>query len=290
MIETGQVEVHDSSRCILGEGAFWHPERQQFFWVDILSKRLLSRTENGLLDWTFEHHVACMGRVDRDHLLVAAGRELTLLNIGTNARETIVALEPEKPLNRPNDGRADPFGGFWISTMGIEKGTGDGAIYRFHRGEMHRLKGGMSIPNAICFTPDNRHVYFTDTPTRMIMRWRLDGDGWPEGNPETWADLRDTDRNPDGAICDADGNLWSAEWGNGRVVCYAPDANELGVIQLPASQTTCPALGGPARDTLFVTSATVGLDEPTVAAEDGHGRTFRIATSARGQDEHRVIL
>ncbi|MBJ3762403.1 SMP-30/gluconolactonase/LRE family protein [Maribius pontilimi] len=290
MIETGTPELHDSTRCLLGEGAFWHPERQQFFWVDILSKRLLTRVDGGLRDWTFRRHVSCMGWVDRDRLVVATRDDLTLLDLGTNARERIVPLEDDKPLNRPNDGRADPQGGFWVSTMGVAKGVGDGALYRFYRGALTKLKGGMTIPNAICFTPDHRHAYFTDTPTQMIMRWRLDADGWPEGKPETWLDLRDTPHHPDGAICDADGNVWSAQWGSGRVVCYGPDARQILTVELPAIQTTCPALGGPDLNLLHVTSAAVGLDEPTIATEDGHGRTFHVQTTARGQKEHRVIL
>ena len=32
--------IHDNRQCQLGEGAFWHPERRQFFWFDILGKRL----------------------------------------------------------------------------------------------------------------------------------------------------------------------------------------------------------------------------------------------------------
>ncbi len=287
---TGQPEIHDTTRCLLGEGALWHPEREQLFWCDILSSRVLSRAGDELLSWNFESYVSTLAWVDRTHLLVATREDLTLLDIETDARETICPLEADMPDNRPNDGRADPAGGFWISTMGLDKSVGTGSLYRYHRGELRRLKGGMSIGNAICFSPDRDRAYFTDTPTQMIMTWRLGDDGWPEDKPETWLDLRGTPYFPDGAVCDSDGNLWSAQWGSGRVACYSPQAELLQTVELPASQTTCPALGGPDLSTLFVTSAMVGLPEPEVGLEDGHGMTFAVKTDARGQAEHRVIL
>ena len=44
--------IHDNRQCRLGEGAFWHPERQQFFWFDIKGKRLLSQQADGSpLSW-----------------------------------------------------------------------------------------------------------------------------------------------------------------------------------------------------------------------------------------------
>ncbi|WOI55525.1 SMP-30/gluconolactonase/LRE family protein [Palleronia sp. LCG004] len=288
MFKTEEPQVHENTRCLLGEGGLWHPERQQFFWCDILSKRVLSHVDGRLRAWEFSGHVSTLGWIDRDHLLVAGAGALVKLNVETNARETITPLEDDKPGNRPNDGRADPEGGFWVSTMSLRKETGAGALYRYHRGEVRQLKAGMSIPNTICFTPDGSHAFFTDTPTRMIMQWKLGPDGWPEGKPETWLNLRGTDYFPDGAICDSAGNLWSAQWGAGRVACYSPQAEFLQEIALPGKLTTCPALGGPDLDTLHVTTAAVGLDEPTIATEDGHGRTFTVATDAKGQAEHRV--
>ena len=34
------MEILDHTTCELGEGAFWHPERSEFFWFDILNRRL----------------------------------------------------------------------------------------------------------------------------------------------------------------------------------------------------------------------------------------------------------
>ena len=40
-----QVNVFDSGVCSLGEGALWHPTRNQFFWFDINNNALFSQEE-----------------------------------------------------------------------------------------------------------------------------------------------------------------------------------------------------------------------------------------------------
>ena len=212
--------IHDETQCTLGEGPLWHPKRNELFWFDILGKRLHRSGEH----WHFDGHVSAAGWVDDATLLVADAAGLFLFDLETGAREDLVALEADNPATRSNDGRADPHGGFWIGTMGIGAEPGAGAIYRYYRGEVRQLFAGLTIPNAICFSPDGGHAHFTDTPTRRIMRQRLSArDGWPEGEPEPWLDLAPEGLNPDGAVIDAEGNFWNAQWGAGRVACYDPD-------------------------------------------------------------------
>ena len=51
----------DPRICELGEGAFWHPQRQQFFWFDILGRRLLSRDAGGPQEWRFDRMASAAG-------------------------------------------------------------------------------------------------------------------------------------------------------------------------------------------------------------------------------------
>ncbi|MFW8596075.1 SMP-30/gluconolactonase/LRE family protein [Cribrihabitans neustonicus] len=280
------AQVFDSRNCTLGEGPLWHPERQQLFWFDIQGKRLMSRDESGPLEWQFDEHVSAAGWVDHDTLLIASETALFRFGFAGGTREDVAALEADNPVTRSNDGRADPFGGFWIGTMGKNAEPGAGAIYRFYKGELVQLVPGITISNAICFSPDGRYVYYTDTPTRRILRQPLDGEGWPKGPAQLFADLSSEGLNPDGAVVDGEGCLWCAQWGAARVARYAPDGAFLSAIEYPASQMTCPAFGGPDLQTLFATSAAEGLDP----AGDNDGRTFVVKTGTAGQAEHRVLL
>ena len=81
-----------------------------------------------------------------------------------------VALEADNAATRSNDGRVHPSGALWIGTMGRKAEKGAGAIYHFGGGELRRLYAGISIPNAICFSPDGATAYFTDTREAILYR------------------------------------------------------------------------------------------------------------------------
>lgn len=278
------MRTYDDRRCALGEGPLWHPERGQLFWFDILGKRLMSREGGRPLEWQFDEHVSAAGWIDRDTLLIASETAILRFEIGAGKSDLLAPLEADNPGTRSNDGRADPWGGFWIGTMGKNAEPGAGAIYRFWRGRIEPLFDALTIPNAICFSPDRRHAYFTDTVSHRIMRQPLDGEGWPQGAAETFVDLSAEGLNPDGAVVDAEGCLWNAQWGASRVARYSPQGGFLSAIGAPASQTSCPAFGGADMAQLFVTTATQGLG----SARSDDGRVLTVATTTRGQREHAV--
>jgi sugar lactone lactonase YvrE len=273
--------IYDATQCALGEGPLWHPERGELFWFDILSKRLHIKNRH----WQFDRYVSAAGWIDDDRLLVADSIGLHILDLATGTTDQVAQIEADNPLTRSNDGRADPWGGFWIGTMGINGEAKAGAIYRYHRGEVRTLFSNMQVTNAICFAPDGSCALFTDSLTKKIMRQRLaEKDGWPLGDPELWIDFGDVDWKPDGAVIDAAGNFWNAQWGGNRVACYAPDGTLTQTVAFPANQTSCPAFGGADLKTLFCTSAAVGL------IGDDDGKTFATPVDAVGQAEHQIIL
>ncbi len=283
--------LFDDRPCRLGEGPLWHPERGQLFWFDILEKRLLTRDASGPRHWQFDHHVSAAGRIDYDRLLIASEVALSTFDIRSGAQDVVVPLEAENPVTRSNDGRADPWGGFWIGTMGKAAEPDAGAIWRYWRGELRQLFAPITISNAICFAPDRRHGYFADTARRTIWRTALDGrDGWPAGEPEVFIDLNAQGLNPDGAVCDAEGNLWIAEWGAGRVACHAPDGHFLRALTVGGRHASCPAFGGTDLMNLYVTTASDGLPDDVRRAEPENGCTFVLGPDARGLPEHAVEL
>jgi sugar lactone lactonase YvrE len=284
------VATFDNRPCILGEGPLWHPERAQLFWFDIMGKCLMTRTDAGPGAWTFDRHVSAAGWVDVDTLLIATEVDLIRLDLNTGARDRVTPLEESNSLTRSNDGRADPFGGFWIGTMGKQAEPRAGALYRFYRGDVVELRTGVTIPNASCFAPDGRHAYFADTAEHIVWRVSLDAEGWPEGPWEVWIDHRESGINPDGAVVDAQGRFWCAEWGAARVACYDPDGKFIEEIALDVPQPTCPAFGGAELSTLFVTTARQGLPDDQMDGAPRSGMTLSFGVSARGQFEHRVIL
>lgn len=274
--------IFDDTPCTLGEGPLWHPQRGQFFWFDILEKRLHTKGRS----WQFDEYVSAAGWVDTDNLLIASSRQLMRFNLETGAQEKLCDLEADNLITRSNDGRADPQGGFWIGTMGINAEPKAGAIYRYFRGELRKLVADITISNAICFSPDGQTAYYADTDDGRIMKFRLGSDGWPDGAAQVHLDLSKESFGVDGAVVDAAGNIWNAQWGAARVAQYAPDGTLLDTVSFPATQTSCPAFGGPDCKTLYCTSAATGL---TPAGADD-GKTFCVKTDVTGQVEHQVLL
>ncbi|MGC1428803.1 MAG: SMP-30/gluconolactonase/LRE family protein [Albidovulum sp.] len=282
--------MFDPRRCELGEGPLWHPVRGQLYWFDITGQRLMSRDATGALEWQMGECVSAAGWIDRDRLLIASETALFQFDLTDGTRRDICALEADQLETRSNDGRADPWGGFWIGTMGKQSEPGLGAIYRYYRGELRTLFAPMSIPNAISFTPDRRFACFTGDLDGKVMRVALGRDGWPDGPPEVFLDLADEGLDPDGAVFDASGNLWLAEWGGARVACYGPDGKFVRAVAFAAPHTSCPAFGGPDLSTLFCTSALQDMSAAERAASPEAGMVFEAAGVTRGLPEYQVVL
>lgn len=286
-----EAAVFDDRACHLGEGPLWHPERRQLFWFDILGKRLLTRAGDQTRHWQFDRMVSAAGWIDRDRLLIASETGLFAFDLETGAQTPIVDIETDDSITRSNDGRADPWGGFWIGTMGKKAEPGAGAFYRFHRGELRRLYPAITVTNAICFAPDSSFAFFADTETETVMKVTLDPEtGWPQSEPELFLDLTGEGLKPDGAVIDRNGVMWLAQWGAGRVAAYGPDGRFLRAIAVAAPQTTCPAFGGDDFTTLFCTTARENMDAEALAAHPRSGMTFTANGVAPGQAEHRVVL
>jgi sugar lactone lactonase YvrE len=92
---------------------------------------------------------------------------------------------------------------------------------------------------------------------------------------------------PDGATVDAEGFLWNARFGGGAVARFAPDGRLDRLLDLPASQPTSCAFGGADLETLYVTTATQGLDREALAREPLAGRLLALEPGVRGLSEPR---
>ena len=285
-------EIYDNRICFLGEGPLWHPERQQLFWFDIMNNKLLTRSAQGASEENLGEQVSAAGWIDYETLLVASESSLSTLNLETKEYRVLAPLEAENHLNRSNDGRSDPFGGFWVGTMSKIAEEGSGSYWRYYKGELRKVFSYITIPNSICFLPDGSEVFLGDTGSRIIWRQKLDAEGWPKGERRVFLNLGiGTEKaNPDGATIDSEGRLWSAQWGSGCLSVYSIDGKLLDVVRLPTRRVTCPTFGGKNLDTLFITSSQEGLSKIEMQSDQYAGMTFSVPSPVSGLEEKAIIL
>jgi sugar lactone lactonase YvrE len=88
---------------------------------------------------------------------------------------------------------------------------------------------------------------------------------------------------PDGLTVDAEGDLWVAIYGGGRVHRYSPDGVLREALRLPATQSTSCAFAGPGLNRLYVTTATEGWSDDQRRAQPAAGLVFRFETDATGR-------
>ena len=291
-VEGVTVRVLDEARCHLGEGPAYDAASDTAWWFDILEKRLY---EVRLADSAVRLHAlpfmaSALAFVDDTRQLVAADDGLYVRTLRDGRLTKVVPLEGDNPATRSNDGRTHQSGTFWIGTMGRKAEPGAGAIYAFRAGKVTRLFAGITIPNAICFSPDGATGYFADTSSNALYRVPLDpATGLPTGALQTLH----THGGPgglDGAVVDAEGRIWCAIWGGACLHAYSPEGELVRRVAVPARQPSCPVFVGADFRRVLVTSAYEGMDEAARAADAHHGRTFLLDVGATGRPEPRVRL
>jgi L-arabinonolactonase len=275
------AELKIDVRCTLGEGATWCAQTNHFYWVDIEGAKLWLHDPRDQSTQHFdmpERLATFAFTADKNTLLLGLASRLAFFDLTTRDITPITEVEPDLP-TRLNDGRCDREGRFVFGTKhDVEDAQPLGAYYRLNADlSLERLPlGHCAISNSIGFSPDGATMYYCDSPTRQIRVC----DYATFANDRVFVELNDADGVPDGSTVDANGNLWNAQWGARRVVCYAPDGRETARIGVPTAQPSCVAFGGADLNTLFVTSARIGLEND---AGDPHaGGVFTAQPGARG--------
>lgn len=277
--------------CHLGEGPTYDPASDTLWWFDIAEKKLLEQRVSGgetrIHDLPFM--ASALAVIDARRQLIVAENGLHIRDTASGVLLLYHELETDNPATRSNDARVHPSGALWLGTMGKQAERNAGAIYHLFRGELRLIFPDITIPNSICFSPDGAIAYFADTRKNLLWRTACDpATGLPEGEPQLFLDHRGKPGGIDGSIVDAEGVLWNARWGSGRVDAYSPEGAHLRSLPVPARQPSCPAFVGAGQ--LAVTSAWEGMDEAARKADPHAGKTFLLNIGVRGRFEPKVLL
>jgi len=278
----------------IGEGAFWDADEQVVYWLDVPMPSFIHRYDpatGSYESWPMPEMVTAMAKRADGTLLVASENGLNVFDPRTAAFRRLTELEPHLPGNRTNDGAPDARGRFWIGTMQNNLGpAGEGIPIKGPVGSLWRVEpgkppfaamGDLSITNGVAWSPDSTKLYVVDSMLDRIYVCDFDLDAGTIGTRRIFSDAAGLGT-PDGSAMDAEGYLWSARWDGHCVARISPDGEVDRIVPIPASLVTSCAFGGPELDTLYVTTARLGIDDATASRYPQQGGLFALKPGVRG--------
>ena len=276
---TCAADVH----ALLGEGPVWIEREHALYWVDIKGRKIFRLGGNGKMrSWDTPMRVGSLVPRTDGGFVAGTDEGLTLVDLAADRFEIFANPDEDRPDNRFNDGKVDRQGRFWAGTMDDTERAAAGSLYRLDADlGWAAVDSGYRVTNGPAFSPDGRIMYHNDSARQVTYAFDLDASGNP-ANRREFLHFGEGDGYPDGMTVDADGCLWIAFWDGWCVRRYSPGAELLQAIEVPVQRPTSCAFGGAKLQTLFVTSARIGLDGTELDCQPLAGGLFAIDAGVLG--------
>jgi sugar lactone lactonase YvrE len=295
VIPIGKPRLLVDSKNLVGESPLWHPEEGSLYWTDVngftIQRHILNSGK--LTTWKFGEPVCALSlTTDPGRVLVALGSRLILWRPSTDERIDFASPEPQWPSNRLNDGATDPNGAFWVGSMrnnvgpdgeDVEAPGNTGSLYRvLPDGRVSTWDTGFGITNTVAWSPDRKTFYCGCSVSNTIYAYDFhEADSSIDNRRIFVAGIEPG--LPDGSAMDEEGYLWNCRFFGGCILRLNPSGKIDRVVELPVSNITNCAFGGPSLDTLFVTTASLHTKKPEAHA----GGVFEISLGIRGLSPER---
>ena len=273
-----RIQPLDVPCSVLAEGPTWSDRDGCLYFVDIPQHRVQAYWPSSKQHrvWSFDTFVGSLAECKSGGLILALGDRVVHFDPakGESSVRDFVVLEQDRPANRLNDGKADPWGRFWVGSMRIDESAPEGRLWCvLPDGQAKAVRDGITCSNSIAFDRARRRMYFADSGKGEIESSDFDA----ARELGAWQPFAKAGRGaPDGSCTDAAGYLWNAEWGGHRLCRYAPDGTLERVVDMPVSRPSCCTFGGERHRTLFVTSAQYNMTDDEKLKDPHAGALFAI--------------
>jgi D-xylono/L-arabinono-1,4-lactonase len=282
------VEPVANYHCQVGENPLWDEREGRLYWVDIESGRLFRVDhESG------EHECFHRGSQKIGGFTFQENGSLLLFEVdriavlGKDGQRRVIAEQIDGDMVRFNDAIADPEGRVFTGTIG--KTDAGGGLYRVDLdGSVTNIWKGTGCANGMGFSPDLRQFYWTCSTTYRIFVADYQRETGALTNRRVFHRAAREQGIPDGMAVDRLGQVWSARWEGSELVRLNAQGDVLDRVRLPVSRVSSAAFGGPALDTLYVTTAG-GTWEGSVP-DDGTLYRFKVSVPGTAPFRSRVRL
>lgn len=146
---------------------------------------------------------------------------------------------------------------------------------------------GITIPNGISWTADDKTMYLADSPTQCVYAYDYDAATGNISNKRIFFKIEEEDGVPDGHVLDEEGFIWQAVHGIGKVLRISPAGKVVAEIHLPTKCVTCPAFAG---EDLYITSAEEERPENYPGSIKFQGSIFKCNVGVRGMKPYKFRL
>ena len=256
------------------EGPIWHPADQYLLFSDMPGDVRRRWDKAGVREVTRPSNKGNGLTYDADlNLIICEHATSSLVRLRPDGRREVLASHFEgRELNSPNDVCVRSDGSIYFSDpfygrmphYGVERPRQLGwqGVFRLRPGQV----GGdpqllverylFSMPNGLCFSPDESRLYVNDTEQCNIRVFDAKSDGSLANGRLFASAIRDMLKPgvPDGMKCDAEGNVWLTA--PGGLWVYNPAGRLIGKVAIPELPAANLHWGGSDWRTLFVCACT----------------------------------
>ncbi|SHH89120.1 Sugar lactone lactonase YvrE [Clostridium grantii DSM 8605] len=264
---------------LIGECPTWNYNNNTFCWIDVEGKKVCSLDEEKKIynEVTLDKRIGFISFDENNSTIMGLEDGVYIDN------KLIYVPSTHQDFVRFNDGKISPAGNLWAGTMAIDQSEyrAKNAAYLYKFSENQKctpLIKDVTISNGLEWSLDLKTFYYIDSPTNQIISYEYDIQDDTIKNPKIIIHFNDKNSVPDGMTIDDEGMLWVAKWGGYMVQRINPITGDIiDEIDLPTAQVTSCTFGGRNLDTLYITTASIGMNDEYA------GAVFKVIPGVKGR-------
>ena len=237
------------------EGPRWHDNKLWF--SDMNARKVMTVDLKGNAETIIEMEdsPSGLGWLPDGTLLIVSMEDQRLLRLTPDGIKEVADLS-SLATDRCNDMVVDKKGRAYVGNFGFnyqnERFKPAEIILVTPEGDVQIVADKLAFPNGTVITPDDKTLIVAETFASKLTAFDILDDGLLEGR-RVWANLKSL--TPDGICLDAEGGIWIASPGSGKVFRVLEGGEVTHKVKVSTQAYAC-MLGGLDRCSLFVATST----------------------------------